>query len=141
MADQALFEFMQSAVECANEIQFNAAFIEQEMPILELSEENRGRIVATCSALAESKHGIAHELGELPFLNSYDGSRADLCVARIVEIVLEDLRLMRGLTDTLEADSSAGFAYTLLEGAGDNILRKLAILRQAASRYHDTIWG
>ncbi len=139
MADQTLFEFMQSAAECANEIVSNAAFIEQEMPTLELSEENRGRIAATCSALAESKHGIAHELSELPFLNSYDGACADLCVARIVEIIVEDLQLMHGLTDTLEVDGSAGFAYTLVEGAGANIRRKFATVRQAASRYRDTI--
>ena len=52
----------------------NAAYIEQELPKIEIAEEGRRQILEVCSALVGTKHDVITELSDLEDLDLWPGA-------------------------------------------------------------------
>ena len=127
-----LHSFLNAASACAHQMLDAAVFIQDELQNLKLSDERRASITRLCNAFAGSKHDICNDLASLPHAYSWDFVSCRASIARIVDAIIDDLKLMRTCTDALEADG-ASLAYILLAETGTGLLDAFDQVQTAAA--------
>lgn len=137
---EALAEFSGKAYACAMQMLENAAYIEKELPSIEIGEESRRQILDICSALVGTKHDVVSELGELADLDLSPGANAiQNRVKRIMGWSAEELPKLHGLVQALQAgsdqDRGAGLAFLLVAESATNILKAFSAMSDAAEKY------
>jgi len=137
---EALTEFSGKAHACAMQMLQNAAYIEQELPKIEIAEESRRQILEVCSALVGTKHDVITELSDLADLDLWSGAEEiQNRVKRIMGWSAEELPKLHGLVQTLQAGSSQdrgnGLAFLLVAESATNVLKAFSEMSDAAERY------
>ena len=137
---ESLTEFLGKAYACAMQMLENAAYIEKELPNIEIGEESRRQILDICSALVGTKHDVVSELGELADLDLSPGANAiQNRVKRIMGWSAEELPKLHGLVQALQAgsdqDRGTGLAFLLVAESATNILKAFSAMSDAAERY------
>ncbi|MFN9799999.1 MAG: hypothetical protein ACK54P_08290, partial [Bacteroidota bacterium] len=125
---------------CAMQMLQNAAYIEQELPKIEIAEESRRQILEVCSALVGTKHDVITELSDLADLDLWSGAEEiQNRVKRIMGWSAEELPKLHGLVQTLQAGSSQdrgnGLAFLLVAESATNVLKAFSEMSDAAERY------
>ncbi len=92
-----LLIFSQASRECAMQMMSNAAYIQRELPKLELPEPIITKIKAVCESLIDTKHDVMTELFELADETQTDASNAPRKVQRIVQWLSEPIGEMHQL--------------------------------------------
>jgi hypothetical protein len=137
---EALTEFSAKAHACAMQMLENAAYIEQELPKIEITEEGRRQILEVCSALVGTKHDVITELSDLADLDLWPGAdEIQNRVKRIMGWSAEELPKLHGLVQTLQVGSSqdrgSGLAFLLVAESATNVLKAFSEMSDAAEKY------
>lgn len=137
---EALTEFSGKAHACAMQMLENAAYIEQELPNIEITEESRRQILEVCSALVGTKHDVITELSDLEDLHLWPGAdEIQNRVKRIMGWSAEELPKLHGLVQALQVGSSQdrgnGLAFLLVAESATNVLKAFSEMSDAAERY------
>ncbi len=137
---EALTEFSAKAHACAMQMLENAAYIEQELPKIEIAKEDRRQILEVCSALVGTKHDVITELSDLEDLDLWPGAEEiQNRVKRIMGWSAEELPKLHGLVQTLQVGSSqdrgSGLAFLLVAESATNVLKAFSEMSDAAERY------
>lgn len=127
-----LHNFLNAASACAYQLLDAATFIEDELQNLDLADAQRTAITTLCVAFSGSKHDICNDLADLPRHYSFAFPLCRAGISRIVDAITDDLKLMRTVTNSLEADG-AGSAYLLIAETGTGLLAALDQVQIAAA--------
>jgi len=137
---EALTEFSAKAHACAMQMLENAAYIEQELPKIEITEKGRSQILEVCSALVGTKHDVISELSDLEDIDLRPwADEIQNRVKRIMGWSAEELPKLHELVQALQAGSDqnrgAGLAFLLVAESATNILRAFSAMSDAAEGY------
>jgi hypothetical protein len=117
----------------------NAAYIQRELPKLELPEPINTKIQAMCDSLIGTKHDVMTELFELADETQTDASNAPEKVQRIVQWLSEPIGEMHQLVTDLQASlgtNSQLFAtFLLVAESATNILNAFNAASLAADAF------
>ncbi len=138
--DQLLRAFELSAKRCGDQILENVAYIEKELPAIELDATLREQINSICATLIGTKHDLVSELFELDALRKGPSiSEKQARVMRIVNGVREDLLTLHEVVTALGVVGSdapqAGLAYPLVAESAVNVLVAFSEMSDAADQY------
>lgn len=129
----SLDDFCAAAYACAMSMMNNAAYVQKELPTVELPTDVRAAVETLCADWIGTKHDVVHELGELKE-SSNIGDR----VRRIMSWLGEDMVKLQEQVHRLEALATAEdryrLAYLLVGESGGNILRSFVAAGETADR-------
>lgn len=136
---EVIAEFSSKAGVCAGAMLSNAAYIQNELPSIELPDENRSAILTLCSDLIGTKHDVVHEIAEIADLSeSSDDSKVADRIRRVMAWLSEDVTKLHEQVKLLEAlarsDQRYRLAYLLVAESGTNILNCFAAAGACADR-------
>lgn len=136
----ALTEFSSKAHACAMQMLENAAYIERELPKIDIAEETRRQILDACQGLLGTKHDVISELSELDDLDFWPGAdEIQNRVKRIAGWSAEELPKLHGLVQALQVGSSqnrgSGLAFLLVAESATNVLKAFSEMSDAAEKY------
>lgn len=129
----ALEDFIAATYACAISLMSNAAYVQKELPNVELPADARTSIESVCTEWIGTKHDVVHELDELK-----DSSNIGDRIRRIMRWLGEDITKLQDQVRQLEAlaksDDRFKMAYLLLGESGGNILRSFVAAGESADR-------
>jgi hypothetical protein len=103
MNTENLRHFFTAARSCAMSMMEGAAFIQQELPNVKISDAQRLRVIEVCATLIETKHDV---IGEMFELNREADSSDSEMIAKTAHMILrwlgEGLHEIRTLADELQ---------------------------------------
>lgn len=130
---EALEEFITAAYECAMSLMSNAAYVQNELPNVELPTDARSSIESVCTGWIGTKHDVVHELDELR-----ESSNIEDRIRRIMSWLGEDMTKLheqvRKLESLAKSDDRFKLAYLLVGESGANILRNFVTTSESADR-------
>lgn len=128
-----LDEFCSAAHACALSLMNNAAYVQKELPSVELPKDIRVSVESLCSDWIGTKHDVIHELAELK-----ESSNIEDRIRRIMNWLGEDMVKLQEQVRRLEALAAAEdryrLAYLLVGESGGNILRSFVAAGESADR-------
>ena len=141
---QLLSDFSSAASSCAHAMLSNAAFIEQELALMKLSDKHRTAITEACSGLIGTKHDVISELGELQeFAGQSHSKEVQKRVDRIVNWLTEEVQRLHTVVKSLEASSGFDFnaerAFMLVSSSAVNVLNPFNDVKQSVKNYRETV--
>lgn len=132
-ANGTLEEFCSAAYACAMSLMSNAAYVQKELPSVELPTDIRASVESLCTEWIGTKHDVVHELGELK-----DSSDIVDRIRRIMSWLGEDMVKLQEQVRKLEAlaqsEDRFKLAYLLVGESGGNILRSFVAAGESANR-------
>jgi hypothetical protein len=133
---EALEGFISTASACGMTLMENAAYVQRELPNVNLPLEIQADVESLCSELIGTKHDVFHELGELKECANLEDR-----VRRIMWWISEAVVKLREMVERLDAlaksDSRYGTAYLLVAESGTNILKSFVPAGRSAGRLLD----
>ena len=134
-----LLTFSQAARECAMQMMSNAAYIQRELPTLELPEPTNTKIRAMCDSLIGTKHDVMTELYELADETQTDAFQVPEKVQRIVQWLSEPIgemhQLVIDLQVSLETNPQLFASFLLVAESATNILNAFNAASLAADAF------
>lgn len=131
--NDAIEEFITAAYGCAMSLMSNAAYVQKELPKVELPMDVRASIESVCTEWIGTKHDVVHELDELRECSNI-GDR----IRRIMRWLGEDMAKLQEQVRQLEvlakSDDRFKLAYLLVGESGGNILRSFVAAGESADR-------
>ncbi len=128
-----LDEFCSVAYACAMSLMSNAAYVQKELPTVELPTDIRASVESLCADWIGTKHDVIHELDELK-----ESSNIEDRIRRIMSWLGEDMVKLQEQVRRLEALATAEdryrLAYLLVGESGGNILRSFVAAGESADR-------
>jgi len=125
--------FCSAAYACAMSLMSNAAYVQKELPSVELPADVRASIVSLCADWIGTKHDVIHELDELK-----ESSDIDDRIRRIMSWLGEDVATLHDQVRRLEtlatSEDRYRLAYLLVGESGGNILRSFVAAGESADR-------
>ena len=125
--------FCSAAYACAMSLMSNAAYVQKELPSVELPADVRASIVSLCADWIGTKHDVIHELDELK-----ESSDIDDRIRRIMSWLGEDVAKLHDQVRRLEtlatSEDRYRLAYLLVGESGGNILRSFVAAGESADR-------
>lgn len=132
-SSEPLEEFITAAYECAMSLMSNAAYVQDELPNVELPTDARSSIESVCTDWIGTKHDVVHELDELR-----ESSNIEDRIRRIMSWLSEDMSKLNEQVRKLEALANSEdrfkLAYLLVAESGENILRSFVAAAESADR-------
>ncbi len=129
----ALNEFSSAAYAFAMSLMSNAAYVQKELPSVELPTDIRASVESLCSDWIGTKHDVVHELGEL-----MDSSDIEDRIRRIMSWLGADMvklqEQVRKLESLAQLEDRFRLAYLLVGESGGNILRSFVATGESADR-------
>lgn len=126
-------DFCSAAYACAMSMMSNAAYIQKELPTVELPTDARASVETLCADWIGTKHDVIHELGELKESSNIVGR-----IRRIMSWFGEDMAKLQDQVRRLDALATAEdryrLAYLLVGESGGNILRSFVAAGDSADR-------
>jgi hypothetical protein len=134
-----LLTFSQAARECAMQMMSNAAYIQRELPKLELPEPINTKIQAMCDSLIGTKHDVMTELFDLADETQTDAFQVPEKVQRTVQWLSEPIgemhQLVTDLQASLQANSHLFAPFLLVTESATNILNAFNVASLAADAF------
>ncbi len=128
-----LDEFCSAAYACAMSLMSNAAYVQKELPTVELPTDIRASVESLCADWIGTKHDVIHELDELK-----ESPNIEDRIRRIMSWLGEDMVKLQEQVRRLEALATAEdryrLAYLLVGESGGNILRSFVAAAESADR-------
>lgn len=132
-ASSTLEEFCSAAYACAMSLMSNAAYVQKELPSVELPADVRPSVESLCADWLGTKHDVIHELDELK-----ESSNIKDRIRRIMSWLGEDMVKLQEQVRKLEAlahtEDRFKLAYLLVGESGGNILRSFVAAGKSADR-------
>lgn len=132
-----LLTFTTAARECAMQMMLNAAYIQRQMPTVEVPDEIRAEIESLCETLIGTKHDIMTEVFELDEAASDSAAVSALPqVQRIMRWIADTRgeidRVVRSLQSKARENPELFLAALLVTESGTNILNASNAAENAA---------
>lgn len=125
--------FCSAAYACAMRLMSNAAYVQKELPSVDLPVDVRASIESLCADWIGTKHDVIHELDELK-----ESSNIDDRIRRIMSWLGEDVVKLQDQVRRLEtlatSEDQYRLAYLLVGESGGNILRSFVAAGESADR-------
>lgn len=125
--------FCSAANACAMSLMSNAAYVQKELPSVELPVDVRASIESLCADWIGTKHDVIHELDELK-----ESSNIDDRIRRIMRWLGEDVVKLQDQVRRLEtlatSEDQYRLAYLLIGESGGKILRSFVAAGESADR-------
>lgn len=125
--------FCSAAYACAMSLMSNAAYVQKELPSVELPVDVRASIESLCADWIGTKHDVIHELDEFK-----ESSNIDDRIRRIMRWLGEDVVKLQDQVRRLEtlatSEDQYRLAYLLVGESGGNILRSFVAVGESADR-------
>lgn len=132
-ASSTLEEFCSAAYACAMSLMGNAAYVQKELPTVELPPDIRVSVESLCADWIGTKHDVIHELGEMTGSSNIEDQ-----IHRIMSWLGEDMvklrEQLRKLEALAESEDRFKLAYLLVSESGSNILCSFVATGQSAGR-------
>lgn len=138
--------FLSQAGTCARAMLENSAYIEGELPNVELPSGLDAKARQVCSNLVAAKHDVIHEISEIDDLlkpSSQDDAAICARIRRIVdwlsEPILEMDELVQGLQSASQNDPRYGLAFMLTAESATNIMNTFQSTVDAADAVENDV--
>ncbi len=132
----ALNEFGSSAYACAMALMSNAAYVQKELPNVELPADVRASVESLCADWIGTKHDVIHEIDEL-----MDSANIKDRVRRIMRWLGEDVvklqEQVRQLEVLAKSEDRFKLAYLLVAESGANVLQIFIAAGELADRVNE----
>ena len=138
MTNDELTMALGAARDCAHVMLSNAAYIQRELPGLELSAALRAPVESICSRLVGTKHDILTELHELQGTAGGCENPSEIVqiVTKILQWIQQDISELHEVVIALEKasehDQGVTLAYLLVAESAVNII-------EASGRLHEAL--
>jgi len=111
---EAIDRFFNEARACAMQLMENAAYIQKQLPSLDMPESLRVQIVETCSDLIGIKHDLIHEIFEIGDGSANSSAAFRLGVETISELIGTAITEIQDCVEAVRSAVNAGEASPLV---------------------------
>jgi len=146
MNTDLVLSFLSQARQCAMAMLDNGAYIESELPNVELPKGLHAKAKQVCSDLIGTKHDVIHEIFDIDDLLEtlpQDDDAISSRIQRIVDWLSEPIREMHELVQELQSasrnDHKYGLTFVLITESATNILNAFNATVDAAGALVDEV--